>query len=1032
MTGLLAEPDGSFMRVDGSDLVGYFSGLEPYPGAHAVYTTARLTAEQFAVFEATLEAPDDATAEFDPDVRLPGPVVWYQREVSPVPPGHNVRVVFRPAVSTAARSVDGFVVVPAGTPVRVVWYEPAADRSDGVAVLHVMEKATGPDVFDAEALRRVRDATLARLSRYMAGENPADNPVVRPRLHNVFGRRAAEIEVLWGPEVELWFGWLGDAAYVAELLDAMGAGFVEKGLMRSPQREAHHASYHRPYTDRPDDFRFESESVAVDASEFIGPKMKDKVQWWLRFFKGMGVIKENAGIPVPTSNGNLHVGIPYFGGRPGAADVTRANLLLDLFAHYGDPLYRIMYYWSEADQVGYVNDPMIPRLTDLATDKRRREFAVNLEHLRGSEKDRGEFRFLSPTHEWGPLQAGYVAVVGLMVWAWLGGRPPEGSTPQRLGVNFSRSAARKELATGGHDEPLADSGEAAFLEFVNAPPFRGQPDVQQHLAEQFVAGQWRSVDLPALWSAVHGDRRLDLADVPVAHNLYDLIRQARSQGMDFPVPPKPPDIPRNLAEDLWKLWFEGRWKQRLESLADYLGIAGENTSERLRTLESAVRRGRHQRGFGGDLDRMLTLDQVRDPGVSVGVVANYLTQFDPRHSGEFVSPVALFGAASVVVVGRVSVGDGRGPVLLNGEPPQAERLERMWSDLAWLRDRGVRVLVKLGGPEDVETFAALERDFDGHVRALVDLARARGLQGVDIDPSAGTGPDVLERLVVALRSELGPHFSVVVSGSAAMFDPLNGVDPDMVRLFNQVGEHISWMTLKTDALRLSGIPAGIPADKLVVELGTKSSTSRSRRAGESSGVDSVRLGREVQKYRGKVPGLAGFAGSDYLDASDNGEDWLRALGGAPWLWFRQLHAVLDMTPPVPALQIPGPLEQLAGLTDDARRVLRGTVGKVRVTFPDGTRADGAGAVVQRLTKDGASDLVMTASHNIYDRRFGGLATDVDFLPNGHAENEFGGVWEGHTWEVLDYFLGGFHPELEYTDLAMIVLRPKDGRTIEQW
>ena len=32
VAGLLAEPDGSFMRVDGSDLDGYFSGLEPYRG----------------------------------------------------------------------------------------------------------------------------------------------------------------------------------------------------------------------------------------------------------------------------------------------------------------------------------------------------------------------------------------------------------------------------------------------------------------------------------------------------------------------------------------------------------------------------------------------------------------------------------------------------------------------------------------------------------------------------------------------------------------------------------------------------------------------------------------------------------------------------------------------------------------------------------------------------------------------------------------------------------------------------------------
>ena len=258
-----------------------------------------MTAEQFAVFEATLSAPDDATTEFDPDVRLPGPVVWYQREVSPVPPGHNVRVVFRPAVSTAARSVDGFVVVPAGTPVRVVWYEPAADRSDGVAVLHVMEKATGPDVFDAEALRRVRDATLARLSRYMAGDNPADNPVVRPRLHNVFGGLASGGgKATVATEVKWWYGDDVSDADAAQRLAAVGAGFVEKGLMSSPRREDV-SRLSGPYTIGPMTFGFERDLMAPQREHFDTTNYAGSAAVLVRYFAGMGVIKDNGGIPMP-------------------------------------------------------------------------------------------------------------------------------------------------------------------------------------------------------------------------------------------------------------------------------------------------------------------------------------------------------------------------------------------------------------------------------------------------------------------------------------------------------------------------------------------------------------------------------------------------------------------------------------------------------------------------------------------------------------------------------------------------------------
>ena len=321
----------------------------------------------------------------------------------------------------------------------------------------------------------------------------------------------------------------------------------------------------------------------------------------------------------------MHVGIPYFGGRPGAADVTLANGLLDLFDHFIDPLYRITYDWSEADQVGYVNDPMIPRLTDLAIDERSGEFAVNLEHLSGSEDDRAEFGFLSPTHDRGELQAQDPAVVGLTVLAWLGGRPPEGSTPQRLGVNFSRSAARKELATGGHDGPSADSGEAAFLEFVNLPPFRGQPDVQRHLAEQFVAGQWRSVDLPSALecrsrrSAVGAGGRAggpqpvrpDPAGSKPGHGVSPLIRCGRISGVAGRLPRhrRPRKSDSCAARIGWR---------RLVRLADYLGVADQDLQARLRTLESAVRRGRDQLGYGGDLARMLTLDEVREalPGRS--------------------------------------------------------------------------------------------------------------------------------------------------------------------------------------------------------------------------------------------------------------------------------------------------------------------------------------------------------------------------------------------------------------------------------
>ena len=81
------------------------------------------------------------------------------------------------------------------------------------------------------------------------------------------------------------------------------------------------------------------------------------------------------------------------------------------------------------------------------------------------------------------------------------------------------------------------------------------------------------------------------ADLPDFHNLYDLSRQIR-------------------LHDVLDATTLGR-ELRLTDVADVLGIQGTQ-SERLRTLRSAVRRGRDQHGYGRDLRRLLTLEQVRD------------------------------------------------------------------------------------------------------------------------------------------------------------------------------------------------------------------------------------------------------------------------------------------------------------------------------------------------------------------------------------------------------------------------------------
>ena len=714
---LVKAPEGSFMQEGGPDLGGLLGGMEEYPAAHAVYTSAFLTPEQVGRLERTLEAPEDATTPFDPDVVLPGPVVLHaEADAPPMPEGHNARVVFwLNPVETAAKDVDGRAVIPAGTRMRVEDYVPAG-TADGVAVWILREVRTSQAPFDWKAYRRIEQAVLLRKEKDLAGEGSEYDPVVRYRLHNVMGGLMAR----FGIEVEFYTGKLhtGDPqvdrqidAERDRMNTAVGQELFAEGLTKSPVREDD-AARHRPYTDEPDDSRFMVEGYG---SELASRIMKDYPQDWRRFFLGLRLIKKHGGVPMRNSNGNVHVGIPNFGGRPDAPDVAAANRLVHLEHNYMDVLYRLAYYWEASKQVDFMNNPLVPWLTDLGSGRPGRAFGTNFDNVSGGKDDHVEFRGGSPTHRPGALQAYAAIMVGLMVLAYRGGSPPTGSTPQRLGVNFTRELlaragdGKKPVVTGDEDPPAPGSGEAAFIELVNLlfDKFEKQTDVHEQVAEMFATGQWRELNDPRirlkpLAQEIYG-RPLDpAADMPVLHNLHDLIRQARLQGL---------------------LRSPSNWttfRNWLDDLAeDVFGIAGENETANLRTLASAVKRRRDELGYGNDLDVMLTLDQVHHALWLDRVAAGAAAVFYPLSSGEadlravrrlLSSPVFLksFQAGRDVILPRLLALAGE--VRAMGAPVRPRPAED-WAAAADVRQLGVALLA-----------AAAERGPAEDIR-LEDLAR---------------------------------------------------------------------------------------------------------------------------------------------------------------------------------------------------------------------------------------------------------------------------------------------------------------------
>ena len=431
-----AASDGSFMRPGGPELDSSLGGFDSYPSAFAVDATARLTPGQLSKFTATPEAPEDTTTPFDPDVRLPGPVVWRAEELSPAPVGHNVRVVlWLDNVATAAK--------------------PAAEPG-GVARLWLQEAPAGPRVLGPAEFERIRAATLARLARVRERGANADDPVVRPRLQNVFGKHASRDGVIrFGVELEYEFrndaGGPVSAEEAARRHGLIAEALYAGGLKLIPELEAYHASHDRKgYTDWLNDFRHEVEQIGTNAAEMTSPIMRDLPHWWLRVMTTVDIILSHGGVPLLRSNGNLHVGVPFFGGRAGAEDVSFANAMLDVFDEFVDVLYRMFHDWSAQPPGGVPSlvprldkDPVIPRLKDLTSAQRGRDFAINLINLLGSPLDRVEFRSLAPTLDQGSLQAQQAMVVGLMVWAWQRLTRTVGSTPQRLGTIRLRAASTR-------------------------------------------------------------------------------------------------------------------------------------------------------------------------------------------------------------------------------------------------------------------------------------------------------------------------------------------------------------------------------------------------------------------------------------------------------------------------------------------------------------------------------------------------------------------------------------------------------------
>ena len=172
-------------------------------------------------------------------------------------------------------------------------------------------------------------------------------------------------------------------------------------------------------------------------------------------------------------------------------------------------------------------------------------------------------------------------------------------------------------------------------------------------------------------------------------------------------------------------------------------------------------------------------------------VVYYQTQY---FNGAYVSPLGLTNnntRVSDVIVAAIHLNSPTS-VNLNDDPPSATKFKQMWTDLAAMQARGVRVLGMVGGAAQ-GSFQRLDTDFNTYYPLLKNVINTYRLDGVDLDVEEYMSLAGMERLINALRADYGPNFVITLAPVAtALYGGGNLSGFNYEQLYRDVGGNISW------------------------------------------------------------------------------------------------------------------------------------------------------------------------------------------------------------------------------------------------
>ncbi|MFT3887201.1 MAG: family 20 glycosylhydrolase [Arachnia sp.] len=260
------------------------------------------------------------------------------------------------------------------------------------------------------------------------------------------------------------------------------------------------------------------------------------------------------------------------------------------------------------------------------------------------------------------------------------------------------------------------------------------------------------------------------------------------------------------------------------------------------------------------------------------------------HGDTFVPllPMVESGNLTHLILAAVHITDD-GVVTVNDHPHDDPHHDRLWAEAAQVQERGVPVMVMVGGWAPGTMCKLDGDDFDTYYPAFRDFLRAHAIQGVDVDVEQDMSLDGVIRLIDALRADFGAAFDIILAPVASAMwggDNLSGFDYE--ELYRARGDEIDWVQVQfysgfgsledtRDVQRI--IDRGVyPVEKLV--LGAVGHPD------DAQGYVPIdQLCATLSQIAAQYPTIGGVDIWEYFRALPGGL-------AAPWEWIDRVHDAL--------------------------------------------------------------------------------------------------------------------------------------------